>query len=131
MSLNRRLTSIAALGLGLAALAVTGGMANALNHPAASGECGIVTSQHNGMLVIEGQVLSPVALRGSYEFAVQSRSKGGNSNIRQGGEFSAPADQPTTIGQVMLNADAQYQIDFSISHGGKTIDCSGKHITQL
>ena len=131
MSMNRRVTGIAALGLGLAALAATGGMANSLSHPAASGECGIVTSVHNGMLVIEGQVSSPVALRGSYELAVQSRSKGGSSNIKQGGEFSAPADRATTIGQVTLNADAQYEIDFSISHDGKTIDCSGKLITQL
>lgn len=131
MSMNRRVTGIAALGLGLAALAATGGMANSLSHPAASGECGIVTSVHNGMLVIEGQVSSPVALRGSYELAVQSRSKGGSSNIKQGGEFSAPAGRATTIGQVTLNADAQYEIDFSISHGGKTIDCSGKLITQL
>ena len=80
---------------------------------------------------LAGQVSSPVALRGSYELAVQSRSKGGSSNIKQGGEFSAPADRATTIGQVTLNADAQYEIDFSISHGGKTIDCSGKLITQL
>lgn len=131
MSLNRRVTSIAALGLGLAAVAATGGMANSLNHTAPSGECGIVTSQQNGMLVIEGQVLSPAALSGTYEFAVHSRSNGGSSNIRQGGPFSAPANQTTTIGQVMLNADAQYQIDFSVSHGGKTLDCSGTRITQL
>jgi hypothetical protein len=114
------ISTIALFGLGLAALAATSGMANA---SAASDACGIVTSTQNGMLVIEGAVLSPVALDGSYQFAIQSSGGGGNSNISQGGQFTAAANQQTTLGKVMINAGSNYSVDFTVTANGKKLDC--------
>jgi hypothetical protein len=114
------ISTIALFGLGLAALAATSGMANA---SAASDACGIVTSTQNGMLVIEGTVLSPVALDGSYQFAIQSSGGGGNSNISQGGQFTAAANQQTTLGKVMINAGSNYDVDFTVTANGKKLDC--------
>jgi hypothetical protein len=114
------ISTIALFGLGLAALAATSGIANA---SAASDACGIVTSTQNGMLVIEGAVLSPVALDGSYQFAIQSSGGGGNSNISQGGQFTAAANQQTTLGKVMINAGSNYSVDFTVTANGKKLDC--------
>jgi hypothetical protein len=114
------ISTIALFGLGLAALAATSGIANA---SAASDACGIVTSTQNGMLVIEGAVLSPVAIDGSYQFAIQSSGGGGNSNISQGGQFTAPANQQTTLGKVMINAGSNYNVDFTVTANGKKLDC--------
>jgi hypothetical protein len=114
------ISTIALFGLGLAALAATSGIANA---SAASDACGIVTSTQNGMLVIEGAVLSPVAIDGSYQFAIQSSGGGGNSNISQGGQFTAPANQQTTLGKVMINAGSNYNVDFTVTANGKKLEC--------
>lgn len=114
------ISTIALFGLGLAVLASTSGMANAST---ASQACGLITSTHNGMLVIEGAVLSPVALDGSYQFAIQSSGGGGSSNISQGGPFSAPANQQTALGKVMINAGSNYDVDFTVTANGKKLDC--------
>ena len=114
------ISTIALFGLGLAVLASTSGMANAST---ASEACGLITSTQNGMLVIEGAVLSPVALDGSYQFAIQSSGGGGSSNISQGGQFAAAANQQTTLGKVMINAGSNYSIDFSVTANGKKLDC--------
>ena len=114
------ISTIALFGLGLAVLASTSGMANAST---ASEACGIVTSTQNGMLVIEGAVLSPVALDGSYQFAIQSSGGGGSSNISQGGNFTAAANQQTALGKVMINAGSNYSVDFTVTANGKKLDC--------
>jgi len=117
---TKRLSSIALLGLGLAALAATSGMANAGSN---SGTCGVLTSTQNGMLLIQGSILSPVPLEGSYQFKVQSSGGGGNSNISQGGNFSAPANEQTTLGQVMINAGSNYEVDLDVTANGQKLDC--------
>ena len=119
-SQTRHIGAIAALGIVAAALTASGGMANASSNGAT---CGVVTSAQNGMLLIEGSVLSPVALDGSYQFSVQSSGSGGNSNISQGGQFSAPANQQTTIGQVMINAGSDYDVTLDVTANGKKLDC--------
>lgn len=118
--ITQRTGTIALLGLGLAALAATSGMANAST---ASDTCGVVTSTQNGMLVIEGAVLSSVALDGSYQFAIQSSGGGGSSNISQGGQFTAAANQQTALGKVMINAGSNYSVDFTVTANGKKLDC--------
>jgi hypothetical protein len=117
---TQRNATIVLLGLGLAALAATSGMANVST---ASDACGVVTSSQNGMLVIEGAVLSPVALDGYYQFRIQSSSGGGSSNISQGGNFTAAANQQTALGKVMINAGSNYNVDFTVTANGKTLDC--------
>jgi hypothetical protein len=108
------------LGIGMAAAAATSGMANS---PAATVQCGVTTTTNHGMLTLAGTILSPRALSGSYTVAVQSKSNGGSSNLSQGGAFTVAANQSTTIGTMMLNADARYTVNFQITVDGKTQPC--------
>ena len=116
-----RLGAIGLLGLGLAGLATSAGIANS---SAPSDTCGVTSTTRNGMLQIEGQVLSPTALSGEYKFSLQSSSQSGSSTINQGGEFLARANEPTTIGQVTINAGSTYTVALGLKVDGKIMDCS-------
>jgi hypothetical protein len=117
---TKHISAIAALGLITAALGATSGMANTSGSP---GTCGVITSTQNGMLLIQGSVLSPVALAGSYQFSVQSSGGGGNSNVSQGGSFTAAANQQTALGQVMINAGSNYKVVLDVTANGQKLDC--------
>lgn len=115
-----RRSSALALGLVVAALAASAGLANSTG----ATQCGITTSAERGMLALEGTILSPVALDGEYRFAIQSSSNGGSSNISQGGYFTAKANEATPLGKVLINAGATYSVVFDVSAGGHKIDCN-------
>ena len=120
MTISPRRIGAIAIGLAVAALAASAGLANS-----ASGDttCGIATSSERGMLALEGTILSPVALSGEYRLAIRSSGGGGSSNISQGGYFTANANEATTLGKVLINAGSSYSIDFDVSAGGQKIDC--------
>lgn len=113
--------AIALLGIGIAAIAATSGMANS-----ASGiQCGIAQGSEGGMVALEGTILSPVALTGEYRLSIRSSGNGGSSNISQGGYFSVAANQATPIGKVLVNAGSSVNIDFDVTAaGGQKLDCS-------
>jgi hypothetical protein len=123
MNTQLKLSAAAVLALGVGAFASTSGMANSAG---SSAKCGVLTSTSNGMLVIEGSLLSPVPLQGSYQFKVQSSGGGGNTNISQGGDFSAAANQRTTLGQVMINTGLNYKVDLAVTANGKRLDCDNE-----
>jgi hypothetical protein len=108
------------LGIGLAAMAASSGMANS----GASIQCGVVEGSQGGMLALEGTILSPVAVSGEYKFSMRSSSNGGSSNISQGGYFSVEANQATAVGKVLINAGSSYDIDFAVTIDGRKLDCS-------
>jgi len=121
--LNKRLAIVPVLlGLGLVATAATGGPANTPS--AAAIECGVATQINGNMQSIEGVVLGKSALSGDYQFQLKSSGGGGSTNISQGGGFAAKANEITTLGQVAINADARYQLDFTITANGQKIDCN-------
>lgn len=120
MTISPRRSSAIALGLVVATLAASAGLANSA---ASDTQCGIATSTEGGMLALEGTILSPVALSGEYRFAIQSSSNGGSSNISQGGYFAANANEATPLGKVLINAGASYNVVFDVTAGGKKIDC--------
>ena len=121
MNIPSRRSSAIALGLLVATLAASVGLANS----AANGtQCGIAASSERGMLALEGTILSPVALSGEYRFAIRSSSNGGSSNISQGGYFTANANEATPLGKVLINAGSNYSVDFDVTAGGKKIDCN-------
>lgn len=118
---------LTSLRLGLAGLAVIGaaGMAiGASATPVSDLACGISTETKNGMMAIEGVVQSPEAFAGEYRFALKSSGAGGNTNIRQGGAFTVPANDLVTLGRVMVNAGSNLDIDFTVTMDGQTLDCS-------
>jgi hypothetical protein len=120
MNTQLKLSAAAVLALGLGAFAATSGMANPAG---SSAQCGVLTSSSNGMLVLEGAIVSPVPLQGSYQLKVQSSGGGGNTNISQGGDFSAAANQRTTLGKVMINTGSNYEVDLAVTANGKRLDC--------
>ena len=119
MTIPSRRSSAIALGLVVAALAASAGLANSTG----ATQCGIATSSERGMLALEGTILSPVALSGEYRFAIQSSGNGGSSNISQGGYFTANANEATPLGKVLINAGSNYSVTFDVTAGGKKIDC--------
>jgi len=108
-------------GVGIVAIAASVGMASSDTN---SLRCDIAEQNQNGMRTITGSVFSPQDVSGEYRFAIRSASNGNSSNISQGGAFSAPANEAVPVGQMMINADARYSVDFSIIVGGQTVACT-------
>ena len=109
------------IGLVIAALAASAGFANSSTSAV---QCGVSKSSENGMLALQGTILSPTAMSGEYRFAIQSSSNGGSSNISQGGYFEAAAGAVTPLGKVMVNAGSTYNVVFDVTAGGQKIDCN-------
>ncbi|MFD2646567.1 curli-like amyloid fiber formation chaperone CsgH [Devosia albogilva] len=114
--------------LGLGTLGLAG--ASATQSPEGF-TCGIAADRNGGMLQVQGALVSPIAVSGEYRFSLRSSGGGGSSSISQGGAFTAAAGQQTTLGRVTLNADAGYQVEFTVSAAGKTFDCSQELVRQL
>lgn len=121
MTIPTRRSSAILLGLALATIAAGAGFANSTT--ATASKCGVTSTTDHGMLTLEGSILSPEVLSGDYRFAIRSTSNGGSSNISQGGYFTAAANEVTTLGKVMLNAGAKYDVTLEINASGQKIVC--------
>lgn len=121
MTISPRRGSAIAIGLVVAALAASAGLANPPVDEAT--QCGVAASSERGMLALEGSILSPVALNGEYRFSIRSSGNGGSSNISQGGYFAANANEATPLGKVLINAGSSYSVIFDVTADGKKIVC--------
>jgi hypothetical protein len=108
------------LGLGLVGAAATSGQAKGQDPTI----CGINATSNGGMTALQAAFTSNVDISGTYQFQVVSSGPGGNSNISQGGQFAAPANQTVTLGQVSINDGSNYQVQFRVTAGGVDLDCS-------
>ncbi|WP_035087496.1 curli-like amyloid fiber formation chaperone CsgH [Devosia riboflavina] len=110
----------------IAAAAAIAAVGFAANANAAGGDfaCGVISKTQGGMLALEGTLVSPTALTGEYRFALKSAGGGGSTNISQGGQFSAAPNAEISLGQVMINANSNVSVDFTVTANGKTFDCS-------
>lgn len=121
-----RIKALAALALPV--LAGLGGTALAIDAGGSRTQgpltCAIDVEPRSQMVEIEGVVLADVSVSGSYSFEVRSRGPSGNSNIRQGGGFTAEAGKPATLGKVMLgSAGASYDVRLDIDADGESVTC--------
>ncbi len=90
--------------------------------------CEIQAIPDNGGIILEGLVHTESQIKGSYRFQVVTTSRAGNSNVSQGGYFSAGPDDPMTLGKVMVgNRGATYEINLEVTAGGETFECA-RHI---
>ncbi|ODT83802.1 MAG: hypothetical protein ABS76_02535 [Pelagibacterium sp. SCN 64-44] len=112
---------LAALGLFATAIAAHGAIGGAEEKAFA---CGIATTTQQGMLTIEGQVLSPEPLQGSYRFSLRSAGPGGSSTISQSGAFSAQPGEPALLGRMTINAGSNYEATLDLETGGQSIACT-------
>ncbi len=127
ISFDKRLGLVPALlGLGLAAVAVTGGQAGTTT-PGGPVQCGVTATTQNGMLMLEGAVHTDVAVNGSYQLRLQSSG----TNISQGGNFAIGANEIATLGKVMINAGSRYDLVFEVTANGKKLDCDQELVTRL
>ena len=89
--------------------------------------CEIKASSANGLTSLEGVFHTNVALDGSYRFTVTSSGRAGNSNISQGGNFSAQADDALTLGRVMMGGQgAIYNASLVVTTSENTIVCENR-----
>jgi hypothetical protein len=87
--------------------------------------CEIQTTNRNGMIALEGLVHADAAIQGSYSFKVRNAGHSGNSNIRQGGNFSARAGDVVTLSRVTLGGrGAVYDASLEITANGRTYECA-------
>lgn len=108
------------LGLGLVGVAANSGQAT-IADPLL---CGVKATNNGNMIALQAAYTSDVAVSGSYQFKVTSSGPGGNSNISQGGQFTAAAHESLTLGQVSINDGSNYQVVFTVSANGVDLDCS-------
>lgn len=119
LTLSRTLPLL--LGIGLAAIAGSAGLASSNNDALL---CGLTEQTHNGMRSIIATVVGPSAIEGQYHLSMKTVRSGNSSTVNQGGPFAIRAHEPATIGQLQIDAKARYSIEFSITVDGHTMDCS-------
>lgn len=108
------------LGLGLIGAAANASLAKS----ASPTLCGINAQSSGGMIALQAAFKSDVAVNGSYQLRIVTSGPGGNSNVSQGGGFSAAANDVVTLGQVSVNSGSTYQVDFKVNANGVDLDCS-------
>lgn len=109
------------IAAGAAATTVGAGQAGSSGGPV---RCEIQATTSGGMVTLQGVVRADKAVSGSYAFRVESAGGSGSSDISQGGDFSAKAGSPTTLGQVMLGSHGSvYDARLEVTAGGKTYRC--------
>jgi len=119
------LTSLAALlPLGFAFGAVAGGDTGAY---AESPSCDIRVAHDGGALILEGLVLAPVPISGSYELTISQGGYAGQSNIRQGGDFEAGPASDTSLGVVSLSDHGGYTATLIVHWHDGAPDCT-RHV---
>lgn len=127
---SRRLSAIA---LGLAAASVS---AAACGIPASQAHtvtpdndaplrCEIIREASQGGTRIEARVVTDRAITGSYEMSLTSRTGGGRTSIRQGGEFEAAPGEPAILSQSRLpGSPSAHSIDLTVHAGGQRLSCT-------
>lgn len=109
-------------GLGLVGLAAGAGQAASDGGPV---RCEIRAENAGGMIVLQGVVHADADTSGTYRFKVKSTGSGGNSDISQGGSFTAGPDRPAMLGRVMLGGGgAIYDASLDVTSAGATVSCS-------
>lgn len=91
--------------------------------PHAPLRCEIEIQVTNGMVALEGVVHASPAVAGSYQLRVVSTGSSGNSDIEQGGPFTAGPEGKATLGQVMLGSGS-FDASLAIIVDGAAVSCS-------
>jgi hypothetical protein len=85
--------------------------------------CGVETVRQGNMLALEAKFVADTAVSGDYQLRLAASGAGGNSNINQGGYFSANAGEVVTLGRMTVNANSNINLDFTVSANGARFDC--------
>ena len=112
----------ALIGAGIVGAAYGAGEQGIAPGPA---HCDIEVTEKGGMYALEGILYANVDVSGTYRFSVVSVGGSGNTNIRQGGAFTAASGDEATLGRVMLGGSgAAYEATLEITTFGETVACT-------
>jgi hypothetical protein len=129
MSRLSHLSTVALLPvvLGLGVFSMTGRVAQ----PAFAGggadgtRCELRFNKRGGSTVLEGFVITPSAISGSYRISATAASGSGGSDVDQSGAFSAGPGGPVSLGVVSLGTSAaSYNAELTVKWNGISISCS-------
>lgn len=74
---------------------------------------------------IEGRVVADRPVAGTYQMALTSRSSGGSTTIRQGGDFEAAPGADAILSQTrLMGAPSRQHVDLEVRVGGRRIACA-------
>lgn len=89
--------------------------------------CAITSSGQGGMVTIEGLYHAEKAGSGTYSFEVHSSGGSNRTQIRQGGGFSAQANDLVHLGQATLGGSGGvYDATLTVEFAGETVKCTGR-----
>jgi len=87
--------------------------------------CEIQRISPGEMTSLQGVIETDKAVSGTYEFRVVSSGRGGQSNVRQGGAFSATSGGVVKLASIMVGGSGtSFDASLEITLNGKTIECS-------
>jgi len=90
--------------------------------------CEIQRSTAGGTMTLTPVVHADVAVSGSYKFRVSGSSRGGSSNIDQGGPFAVKAKEAVKLSSVSLGAGGSFDATLTVTVNGSTLGCSEKAV---
>ncbi|WP_315928444.1 curli-like amyloid fiber formation chaperone CsgH [Mesorhizobium sp. SP-1A] len=126
ISADRRIPIIAALALaGLVAASASAALVDKDNAGSGPVRCEIRDRVRGNIIFLEPVVHADKNVSGTYSVSVTGAGAGGSSSIRQGGEFTATAGRPTTLGQMSVGAaGAFYDVKLKVTAAGTSVSCT-------
>ena len=88
--------------------------------------CEIQRTTAGGTMTLTPVVHADIPVSGSYKFRVTGNSRGGSSNIDQGGPFAAKAKEAVKLSSVSIGAGGSFDATLSVTIDGSTLSCSEK-----
>jgi hypothetical protein len=88
--------------------------------------CEIQRSTGGGTVTLTPVVHADIPITGSYKFRVSGNSRGGSSNIDQGGPFSAKAKEAVKLSSVSIGAGGSFDATLTVTVNGSTLSCNEK-----
>jgi curli production assembly/transport CsgH protein len=125
---RRPLIETLALGIGaiIAALHSGGNKVSAETAGKDPVRCEIQVTSLGGGVELQGIVFANADVKGVYALQVSSTGSG-QSNISQGGQFSARPDAPAKLGTVRLGGDSStYEAKLKVTWNGQEVECVKK-----
>ena len=127
MSSNKNLTAAAVIALVGASIGIAGSSSQAhdtgVPSPSDGIRCEIKSQHHANTVTLTGVVFAPDARGGSYTLKVAKVGDGGNTAIKQSGEFTTQSDAQTQLGVVTLGGDGSYLAKLTVVTNGQTYEC--------
>lgn len=125
-SVDKRIPVVAAITLaGLVAAGASAAVVDKDILDSGPVRCEIRDRIQGGTIFLEPVVHSDKSVSGTYSVSLSGGGAIGSSSIQQGGEFTAMAGRPTSLGQINVGAGgASYTVKFKVTMAGTSVNCT-------